>query len=98
MPRRNTLVSWIGHADLLAMGEDLGDAGRELLSAARVQGRPVDRPGPIKTALAGGGFEAVHLPTNSREAVHEPFLKWLGRAAEIHRVQLANPTDYPGVF
>jgi hypothetical protein len=98
MPRRTALVSWIGHADLLAMGEDLGDAGRDLLSAARVLGRPVDRPGPIKTALTCRQFEAVHLLSNYPDAVHQPFLTWLGRDAELHRVQLANPTDYPGVF
>jgi DNA-binding NtrC family response regulator len=98
MPRQNTLVSWIGHADLLAMGEDLGDAGRELLNSIRVQGRPVDRPGPLKTALARGDFKAVHLLSNYPDVVHQPFLKWLGRPADLHRVELANPTDYSGVF
>jgi DNA-binding NtrC family response regulator len=98
MPRRTTLVSWIGHADLLAMGEDLGDAGREVLSRIRVQGRPGDRPGPIKTALARGVFDAVHLLSNYPDEVHQPFMEWLGRDADLHRVELPNPTDYSGVF
>jgi DNA-binding NtrC family response regulator len=92
------LVSWIGHADLLAMADDLGEAGRELLAAAKVSGKPALKPGPVKTAVSQGNFHAVHLLSNYAAAVHKPFARWLGGNPTIHPVELADPTDYIGVF
>ena len=37
MADRRILVSWIGHADLLAMIDDLGEAGEELRTAAKIR-------------------------------------------------------------
>lgn len=92
------LVSWIGHADLLAMAEDMGDAGKALLDQAAVRGRNVERPGPLKTALSAGRFDEVHLLSNYKAVVHKPFAKWLGGDPVIHPARLTDPTDYAQVF
>jgi DNA-binding NtrC family response regulator len=98
MSSRRILVSWIGHADLLAMADDLGGVGRELLAAAKVTGRPVEKPGPVKTAVSRERFDEVHLLSNYAEIVHEPFADWLGGKPVIHSVELTDPTDYSRVF
>jgi DNA-binding NtrC family response regulator len=98
MQSRRILLSWIGHADLLSMGEDLGEAGQELLAAAKVRGKYGERPGPLKTAVSQGAFDEVHLLSNYPAVVHKPFATWLGGKPVIHHVELADPTDYPQVF
>jgi len=98
LPNQRVLVSWIGHADLLAMADDLGDAGKELLSAAKITGKYGEKPGPVKTAVASGQFEEVHLLSNYPDIVHKPFSKWLGGRPTIHPVELKDPTDYVKVF
>lgn len=98
MPARQILVSWIGHADLLAMADDLGDPGRELLRTAKIAGKYGEKPGPVKTAVSSGRFEEVHLLSNYPEAVHCPFVTWVGGNARVHPVALTDPTDYAQVF
>src|ERR1051326_3348878 len=98
MQNRRVLVSWIGHADLLAMADDLGEAGQELLAVAKVKGKYGEKPGPLKTAVSCGSFDEIHLISNYAEVVHKPFAAWLGGKPTIHRVELTDPTDYPRVF
>lgn len=92
------LVSWIGHADLLAMASELGESGRELLVSAGITGKYGEAPGPIKSAVIAGHFDEVHLLSNYPPTVHRPFEKWLGVRATIHSVDLKDPTDYEGIF
>src|SRR5437868_7028207 len=89
MAEQRVLVSWIGHADLLAMTDDLGNAGKELREAARISGKYGEKPGPLKTAVTEGRFEKVHLLSNYVDVIHKPFAKWLGCKPVIHPVQLA---------
>lgn len=98
MAEQCILVSWIGHADLLAMIDDLGEAGEELRKAAKIGGKYGEKPGPLKTAVTEGQFDQVHLLSNYPDAVHKPFAKWLGGKPIIHSVELADPTDYDGIF
>lgn len=95
---RRTLVSWIGHADLLAMADDLGDVGKELLAAAKVSGKYGEKPGPLKTAVSREKFGEVHLLSNYPVVVHKPFATWLGGKPVIHSVELPDPTDYTKLF
>jgi DNA-binding NtrC family response regulator len=98
MQVRRILASWIGNADLLAMADDLGEGGQELLTAAKVRGKYGEKPGPLKTAVSQGSFEEIHLLSNYPEIVHKPFATWLGCEPVIHQVELPDPTDYPQVF
>ena len=59
---------------------------------------PWKSPGPIRTAVIEGRFDHVHLLSNYPESVHKPFAKWLGVKPVIHSVDLADPTDYEGIF
>lgn len=98
MANQSILVSWIGHADLLAMFDDLGDTGEELRKAANIGGKYGEKPGPLKTAVNEGMFNQVHLLSNYPDVVHKPFAKWLGSKPQIHSVELANPNDYEGIY
>lgn len=98
MTEHRTLVSWIGHADLLAMTDDLGEAGKELREAAKITGKYGEKPGPLKTAVIEGHFNHVHLLSNYPDIVNKPFAKWLGGKPNIHSVELCDPTDYDGIF
>lgn len=98
MASRQRLISWIGHADIMAMAEDLGEEGKKLLDAAKIRGKYGQSPGPLKTALTAKPFEEIHLLSNYPTTVHRPFAKWLGGSPIIHSVELADPTDYDGIF
>jgi DNA-binding NtrC family response regulator len=98
MTKRSILVSWIGHTDLLAMADDLGQAGKELLAAAKVYGKYGEKPGPLKTAVSRERFGEVHLLSNYPALVHKPFATWLGVKPIIHSVDLADPTEYTKLF
>lgn len=98
MAQHRTLVSWIGHADLSAMLDDLGAAGVDLRKAVNIPGKSGDKLGPLKTAVNAGQFDQVHLLSNYSDILHEPFANWLGRNPVIHQVVLADPTDYEGIF
>lgn len=98
MADTRTIVSWIGHADLLAMADDLGDAGRELLAGLKISGRAIEKPGPLKTAVQHGKFDEIHLLSNYPDAVHAPFIAWLGAEASIHPVEVTDPIDHSQVF
>src|SRR5262245_58737066 len=98
MGSQRILVSWIGHADLQAMGDDLGEAGRELLAAAKVPWKSGEKPGPVKTAVNAAKFDEAHLLSNYAPTVHKPFATWLGGKPTIHPVEVADPSDYSQVF
>jgi DNA-binding NtrC family response regulator len=98
MRSRRILVSWIGHADLLAMADDLGEAGKELLAAAKVSGKYGEKPGPLKTAVSREQFGEVHLLSNYPAILHKPFAGWLGGKPVIHTVDVPDPTDYTKLF
>jgi DNA-binding NtrC family response regulator len=98
MASRRVLVSWIGHTDLMAMADALGEAGKELLIAAKITGKYGEKPGPVKTAVSFGQFDEIHLLSNYAEIVHEPFIAWLGGKSVVHPVGLTDPTDYAQVF
>jgi DNA-binding NtrC family response regulator len=99
MSTRQILVSWIGHADLSAMVEDLPAAeGARLAALARLQTKYGEKPGPIKTAINAGSFAQIHLISDYNQALHHPFVRWLGFAATIHAAKIAAPTDYPSIF
>lgn len=98
MTKRRLLLSWIGHADLWAMADDLGDAGKQLLAKAKITGKYGEKPGPLKSAVDSGLFHEIHLLSNYPVAIHKPFAQWLGAKPTIHAVELADPTDYSKVF
>ena len=77
---RRVLVSWIGHADLSAMADDLPEPERSrLIGLAKIPGtRYGEKPGPLKTAVNACSFDSVHLLSNYDSGLHQPFSKWLG--------------------
>jgi len=98
MPVKQILVSWIGHADLSAMADDLGEPGKKLLEEAKIVGKHGEKPGPLKTAVTQGNFQAIHLLSNYADVIRKPFADWLGGKPVIHAVELADPTNYDGIF
>ena len=98
MREKRTLVSWIGTTDLLAMFEDLGAHGEELQKTTNIQGRIVEKPGPLKTAIQEGLFSSVHLLSNFSDPINKAFGLWLGVNPVIHSVTLEDPTDYEVIF
>ena len=98
MAPHRILVSWIGRTDLEALFDDLGEAAEELRAATKIRGKCMQQPGPLKTAVNEGRFDQVHLLSNYADVVHKPFAKWLGCRPVIHPVDLADPTDYDGIF
>lgn len=98
MAESHILVSWIGHADLSAMIEDLGEAGNDLRLIAKIGPKYGEKPGPIKTAIQHGEFDQVHLLSNYDSRLHDAFADWLGCQPQIHSVKLSDPTDYERIF
>ena len=88
------LVSWIGHADLLAMLPTLSPAKQtEVLALTKKAAEP-DGPGPLKTLLDVESFRSIHLIANYPERVCKWYSDWLGKKPIVHSVKLKNPSDY----
>jgi hypothetical protein len=55
MAANRILAPWIGHADVLAMTDELPEAEREkLLALADIRSKYGDRPAPLRTASTRG--------------------------------------------
>jgi hypothetical protein len=99
MPGSRRLVSWIGHADLLAMANELSSAEKDrVLAALHVRANSEAKTGPIKTLLENQAFEDIHFLSNYQPFLAEWFIRWLGNDAHIHQVEIAAPTDYASIF
>ncbi len=97
--RKRILVSWVGHADLLALASESSDAQRQRVCKAI--GKPVPRDvgvGPIKTVVANCDFGEVHLIADGPDWLLKAYVKWLDGRAKMHTVKLPDPTDYAAVF
>lgn len=99
MASRRVLVSWIGHADLGGMCQDLGPAERTKLSElVQLPERPTRGPGPFKAALELGKFAEIHLLSNYAKPVGRAYARWLNTPIKLHEVEALDPTDYGQVF
>lgn len=99
MEQSPVLVSWIGHADILSMLEDIPSSEAEkLIKLATIPHKKGEKPGPLKTAIASGRFTLTHLLSNFPKGLNERFAQWLGGEIHVHPVELSNPTDYKAVF
>jgi DNA-binding NtrC family response regulator len=99
MTNRQALVSWIGHADLGAMCQEVGEAVRARVHAeVKLPSRVAEPPGPLKTAVHNRAFAEVHLLSNYPDWINQAYTKWLGCSATLHEVVLKDPTDYAQVF
>ena len=98
-PKCTSLVTWVGHADLLGMASELPANERDRICAAIQKPPTAGRmSGPILTVLRSFRFDEVHLLGDFDKAMLEDFAGWLGQPAKIHTVDLADPTDYAAVF
>jgi DNA-binding NtrC family response regulator len=99
MATKRALVSWIGHADLGAMCQELSESERaKVLAEIKLPAKTAERPGPLKTAVVNHVFAEIHLLSNYPKPVNQAFARWLGSPATIHEVTLPDPTDYAQVF
>lgn len=97
--KKRTLVSWIGHNDLLGMAMDLPAAQQKKLLDLIKRDLPAKKQaGPIRTLVENVEFAEIHLVSNLDHWVNQRFAKWVGGRTTIHAVQIENPTDYPSIF
>jgi DNA-binding NtrC family response regulator len=95
---RRILVSWIGHNDLRAMASSLPTAEKADLVQALGAGPALSEDGPIRTLTQQEAFDEIHLLSNYEAEWNRSFAKWLTGQTKVHRVELANPTDYEKIF
>ena len=99
MSSKRVLACWVGHNDLLAMAADLPAREQKKVLALIKRDLPAKKQsGPIKTLVDAVKFAEVHLLSNFDAWVNRSFVKWLGRDAKIHAVEIEGPTDYPSIF
>jgi len=86
------------------MAEDVGEGAtmrlvdKEIGRDRRGPIKGTTGPGPIRTLVSQISFRRAHLITNYSTAVSRAFKAWLGGNAELHEVQLQDPTSYGEVF
>jgi DNA-binding NtrC family response regulator len=97
MPKRRTLVSWIGHNDLLSAAAE----GDENLQTKVLEELEIERKlplrkqnGPVKTLLNQESFDEVHLLGDYPEWLRKLYSEWLGHEVKVHAPKLKDPTDY----
>jgi DNA-binding NtrC family response regulator len=99
MPSFRVLVSWIGHADLTAMANELSETERhKVLTALTARPNSGIQKGPIRTLVEAEQFDQIHLLSNYQSFLADWFAKWLPTRPRIHQVEIAAPTDYVSIF
>ena len=105
MPRR-VLVTWIGHADLIAYSRLGGPSKKdlelihELVPASNVVPRPgaSEGIGPVKALIDKQPFSETHLIGNYENALIQHFGKWLNVRTFPHQVDVSNPSDHSQIY
>jgi transcriptional regulator with PAS, ATPase and Fis domain len=102
MMESKLLITWVGNHDFWGLSEALGGDVAELVRVKignrRGGGTAATGPGPIKTLVDEVAFREVHLISNYDPKLGKAFGQWLNCPAQIHPVQLDNPTNYREVF
>lgn len=99
MPTRRVLVSWIGYADFRALAATLPpDRAAGVLSGINPPTPLAGQDGPLKTLLVNERFDEVHLLTSHPGPRNRWYADWVGGNPVLHRLTVANPTDYAEVF
>ena len=93
-----TLVSWIGHADLIAMANTLSATDKKRIEKIVGNIRKIDGLGPVKALLKAEKFKHVHLLNSYGPVVKPLFAKWLGGKPKIHSSKITNPTDHSQIL
>lgn len=95
------LVSWIGHADLFAMVEDLNDETlRTRVQDFLKKPKQLEKGGngPVKTLLSKRSFGEIHLLSQWPEDVTDRFASWINCAPRIYFLKLHDPTEYQRIY
>jgi DNA-binding NtrC family response regulator len=99
VPTKRLVVSWIGHADLIAMANERSEVDRRrILTALGTRPNPGLQKGPIRTLIEAEQFDRIHLLSNYPPFLADWFAKWLPSKPVIHQVEIAAPTDYVSIF
>lgn len=92
---RRTLVTWIGHTDLKALGATLTASKRKVIEEiVRSEIEDDAGPGPVKSLLDQEKFKQIHLLSNYDATVTKQFVSWLKKRCVTHQVDLENPSDH----
>ena len=92
------LISWIGHADLIAMSNELPAKQKKLVEVVTGTSRKIEGTGPVKALLAKEKFKEVHLLNSNSTAIGKLFAKWAGGKSKVHDVEITNPTDHSQIL
>jgi len=105
MPKR-VLVSWIGHADLIAFSR-LGKPSKKVLelihkavptSKAALKPGATEGIGPVKALIDKQTFSETHLIGNYEKSLIQHFGKWLNVCTVPHQVDVSNPSDHGQIY
>lgn len=97
--RKRILVSWVGHADLFGLAVAIPTCAPGVEAATgKSLPRNATPTGPIRAAMDAFEFDAVHLVADLDARLLASLAKWLGSAVTVHRVSLADPTEYAAVY
>ena len=96
--KEQILVSWIGHADLIAMSRKLPANQRKLVEGIVDTSRNIKGDGPVKALTSSEKFKEVHLLNSYGKDVAKMVAKWIGRKPKVHDVEISNPTDHSQIL
>ncbi len=99
MQHRRILFSWIGHADLRAMGAGQPKATqKKLLDIVGPLSSTEESMGPVKTFLADEAFDEIHLLSDYPAWVNKAYAAWIGYKVSIHVTHVSDPTHHGEIF
>ena len=96
--REQILVSWIGHADLIAMSRTLPAKQQKVVEAIVDTSRDIKGDGPVKALTSQEKFKEVHLLNSYGNDVAKLVSKWIGGKPKVHSATIENPTDHSQIL
>ena len=96
--REQILVSWIGHADLIAMSRTLPAKQKKVVEAIVDTSRDIKGDGPVKALTSQEKFKEIHLLNSYGNDVAKLIAKWIGGKPKVHPATIENPTDHSQIL
>ena len=96
--KRKILVSWIGHADLIAMSNKLPAADKKKVEKVVSSSRKIDGVGPVKSLVQSEKFKEVHLLNTYGTPIKTLFSKWIGGKVKFHSAKIVDPTNHAEIL
>ena len=96
--KERILITWIGHADLIAMSNKLPSTDKKKIEKIVGNSRKIDGVGPVKALVQEEKFKEIHLLNSYDNTVKSLFSKWIRGKTKFYNANIIDPTNHAQIL